>query len=202
LTVGRTGRATARSVRTVNSLARLRDARAAYRATATQQKRVPAADASATRELVASSQTPHGLRHVNGSLFVRQAPRSVSVSQPCLAARCLRPLTFSDFESEPGEFCRSGESHASRLRHVVSTCIVSKRHDYARFISAMRRAQHTSASARRFCHTRGRASSNQSCVSSFRGGTSQTEETNCFGAAQLTVAPDKTPNAAPAGRAG
>src|SRR4051812_13921413 len=90
------------------------------------QTHVSAADASTTCELATASRSPNGLRREKRSLFVRQAPRSDSVLQASLAARCLKPLTFSDFESEPGEFCRRGERHAPRLRRVVSACIVSK----------------------------------------------------------------------------
>jgi hypothetical protein len=127
------------------------------------QTHAPAADASATCELATAPPSPHGLRRENGSLFVRQAPRSVSVSQPCLAARCLKSLTFSDFEMNRENSARKGERHASQLRHVVSACIVSKRDDYARFITAMRRAPQTSASAQRFCHARGKPRSEMFC---------------------------------------
>ena len=58
-------------------------------------------------------------------------------------------MTLSGFGLNRRAFCRKGESHASRLRHVISASIVSKRQDHPLFISAIRRAPHALASARR-----------------------------------------------------
>ena len=89
---------------------------------------------------------------------------------------------------------------AQRLRRVICTHSASKRHDFRESIlptgkmhplrlrlcgSATGFATQESTCLRRQCAQRSR---------SVRG-------TNCLGAAQLTVAPDKTPDPAPGGRA-
>jgi hypothetical protein len=87
--VGRTGRAATRSVRTVKP--RHDSENREYRGPPTQHTEPePAADPSATCELATASQSPRGLRREKRSLFVRQAPRSDSLLQRCLATRCLK----------------------------------------------------------------------------------------------------------------